>query len=83
MSDSRFIQVAKRRGTLLVPEIESNCDDNAQYFQLLANGRHSKLGFFQLEHEGVIVGEENLKSYITSFIKVLLGLLKAIFFFSR
>lgn len=45
-------------------------DDNTKYFQLLANGRHRKIKIFQLEQdEGVIVGDENLKTYITNFYK--------------
>jgi hypothetical protein len=49
-------------------------DDNTKYFQLLANGRYRKTGIYQLEQEeGVIVGEENLKTYITNFYKGLFG----------
>jgi hypothetical protein len=45
--------------------------------------RHRKTRIFQLkQEEGVIVGDENLKSYITEYyiIKAFLGLLKTIIF---
>ena len=49
-------------------------DDNRKYFQLLANGRYRKTRIYQLEQEeGVIVGDENLKTYITNFYKGLFG----------
>jgi hypothetical protein len=49
-------------------------DDNTTYFQLLANGRYRKTRIYQLEREkGVIVGKENLKTYITNFYKGLFG----------
>jgi hypothetical protein len=49
-------------------------DDNTTYFQLLANGRYRKTRIYQLEQEeGVIVGEENLKIYITNYYKGLFG----------
>jgi hypothetical protein len=49
-------------------------DDNTSYFQLLANGRYHKMRIYQLEQEErVIVGEENLKTYITNFYKGLFG----------
>jgi hypothetical protein len=48
--------------------------DNTTYFQLLANGRYHKMRIYQLEQEeGVIVGEENLKAYITNYYKGLFG----------
>jgi hypothetical protein len=40
--------------------------DNTKYFHLIANGKHRKKKFFQLEQdEGTIVGDDNLKTYIT------------------
>jgi hypothetical protein len=49
-------------------------DDNTTYFQLLANGRYRKTRICQLEQEeGVILGEENLTTYITNFYKGLFG----------
>jgi hypothetical protein len=49
-------------------------DDNTTYFQLLANGRYRKTRIYQLEQEeGVIVGEENIKTYITNYYKGLFG----------
>ena len=49
-------------------------DDNTTYFQLLANGRYRKTRIYQLEQEeGVIVGDENLKTYITNYYKGLFG----------
>ena len=45
-------------------------DDNTKYFQLMANGRHRKTRISQLEQEeGIIVGHDNLKNYITSYYK--------------
>ena len=45
-------------------------DTNTRYFQLVANGRHSRTRIFQLEQEeGTIVGHENLKTYIQSTTK--------------
>jgi hypothetical protein len=44
------------------------------YFPLIANGKHRKKRIFQLEQdEGTIVGEDNLKVYITKFYKKLFG----------
>jgi hypothetical protein len=41
---------------------------------LIANGKHRKKKIFQLEQqEGIIVGEDNLKVYITEFYKKLFG----------
>ncbi|CAN6182020.1 unnamed protein product [Urochloa humidicola] len=49
-------------------------DANTKYFQLVANGRHRKTRIVQLEQEeGVIVGDANLKSYITEYYKQLFG----------
>jgi hypothetical protein len=49
-------------------------DDNTTYFQLPANGRYHKMRIYQLEQEeGVILGEENLTTYITNFYKSLFG----------
>jgi hypothetical protein len=48
--------------------------NNTKYFHLIANGKHRKKKIFQLEQdEGTIVGEENLKVYITEFYKKLFG----------
>jgi len=47
---------------------------NTKYFHLIANGKHRKKKIFQLEQdEGTIVGEENLKLYITKYYKKLFG----------
>src|SRR6266498_1813939 len=47
---------------------------NTKYFHLIANGKHRKKKIFQLEQdEGTIVGEENLKTYITEYYKRLFG----------
>jgi exonuclease III len=51
---------------------------NTKYFHLIANGKHRKKRIFQLEQEeGTIVGNENLKVYITEFYKKLFGNLNA------
>jgi hypothetical protein len=48
--------------------------NNTKYFHLIANGKHRKKKIFQLEQEeGTIVGEHNLKVYITEFYKKLFG----------
>jgi hypothetical protein len=47
---------------------------NTKYFHLIANGKHRKKRIFQLEQdEGTIVGQENLKTFITEFYKQLFG----------
>lgn len=44
------------------------------FFHLLANGRHRKTKLYRLEQdEGTVVGDENLKTYITQFYKKLFG----------
>jgi len=49
-------------------------DNNTKYFQLLANGRHRKTKIYQLEQdEGTIIGDDNLKDYITNYYKKLFG----------
>ena len=49
-------------------------DDNTQYFHLVANGKHRKQRIFKLElEEGVIVGDAELKAYITNYYKDLFG----------
>jgi hypothetical protein len=48
--------------------------DNTKYFHLIANGKHRKKKIFQLEQdEGTIVGDDNLKTYITEYYKKLFG----------
>jgi hypothetical protein len=48
--------------------------NNTKYFHLIANGKHRRKKIFQLEQdEGTIIGEENLKVYITEFYKKLFG----------
>jgi hypothetical protein len=49
-------------------------DNNTKYFHLIANGRHRKTRIIQLEQdEALIVEEDNLRSYITNYYKVLFG----------
>jgi mannosylglycoprotein endo-beta-mannosidase len=49
-------------------------DDNTKYFHMVANGRHRKTKIVQLEQEeGTIVGDDNLKNYITDYYKGLFG----------
>ena len=49
-------------------------DANTQFFHLIANGKHRKKRIFQLEQdEGTIVGQDNLKLYITEYYKQLFG----------
>jgi hypothetical protein len=48
--------------------------DNTKYFHLISNDKHRKKRIFQLEQdEGTIVGQENLKTFITEFYKQLFG----------
>jgi exonuclease III len=48
--------------------------DNTKYFHLIANGKHRRKKIFQLEQdEETIVGQENLKVYITEYYKNLFG----------
>lgn len=49
-------------------------DANTQFFHMIANGKHRKKRIFQLEQdEGTIIGQENLKLYITEYYKQLFG----------
>ncbi|XP_044392245.1 uncharacterized protein [Triticum aestivum] len=49
-------------------------EDNTQFFHMIANGKHRKKRIFQLEQdEGTIVGQDNLKEYITNYYKQLFG----------
>jgi mannosylglycoprotein endo-beta-mannosidase len=57
--------------------------NNTKYFHLIANGKHRREKIFQLEQdEGTIVGEKNLKVYITEFYKKLFGAPTPNFFYS-
>jgi hypothetical protein len=48
--------------------------DNTKYFHLVANRKNRKKRIFQLEQdEGIIVGQENLKTYISEYYKSLFG----------
>ena len=45
-----------------------------RYFHLIANGKHRKKRIFQLEQdEGTILGQTNLKTFITEYYKKLFG----------
>src|SRR5438105_8123648 len=49
-------------------------NDNTKYFHLVVNGRNRKKKIMQLEQdEGTIIGEENLRNYITEYYKGLFG----------
>jgi hypothetical protein len=55
--------------------------NNTRYFHLIANGKHRKKRIFQLEQdEGTIVGQQNLKVFITEYYKKLFGAPVANFF---
>jgi hypothetical protein len=44
--------------------------NNTKYFHLVANGKHRKNKIFQLEQEeGIIVGQDNFKTYISEYYK--------------
>jgi hypothetical protein len=48
--------------------------NNTKYFHLIVNGKHQKQKIFQLEQdEGTIVGESNLRLFITEYYKRLFG----------
>jgi hypothetical protein len=48
--------------------------DNTKYFHLIANGKHRKKKIYQLEQEeGTIVGDDNLRVYISEYYKKLFG----------
>jgi hypothetical protein len=48
--------------------------NNTKYFHHVANGKHRKKKIFQLEQdEGTIVGDENLKVFISEYYKKLFG----------
>jgi hypothetical protein len=48
--------------------------NNTKYFHLITNGKHRKKRIFQLEQdEGTIIGQVNLKFYITEYYKKLFG----------
>jgi hypothetical protein len=48
--------------------------DNTRYFHLIANGKHRRKKIFQLEQdEGTIIGQENIKNYISEYYKMLFG----------
>ena len=48
--------------------------NNTRYFHIIGNGRHRKKRIFQLEQdEGTIVGENNLKVFISEYYKRLFG----------
>jgi hypothetical protein len=48
-----------------------------KYFHIVANGKRRKTRIFRLEQDGVIEGEEQIKSYITKYYKNLFGSLEA------
>jgi hypothetical protein len=49
-------------------------DDNTQFFHLVANDKHRKQHIFRLDQEnGVVVGDSELKKYITNYYKNLFG----------
>ena len=49
-------------------------DDNTRFFHLVANGKHRKQHIYKLENDqGVVIGDAQLKSYITKFYKDLFG----------
>jgi hypothetical protein len=44
--------------------------NNIKYFHLVANGKHRKKKILQLvQDEGTIVGQQNLKTYISKYYK--------------
>jgi hypothetical protein len=48
--------------------------DNTKYFHLIANGKHRRKKIFQLkQEEGTIIGQDNLKTYISEYYRNLFG----------
>jgi hypothetical protein len=48
--------------------------DNTKYFHLIANGKNRRKRIFQLEQEeGTIIGQQNLKEYISEYYKNMFG----------
>jgi hypothetical protein len=44
--------------------------NNTKYFHLVSNGKHGKKKIFQVEQdEGIIVGQDNLKTTISEYYK--------------
>jgi hypothetical protein len=55
-------------------------DNNINFFHLISNGKHQKKKIVQLEQdEGSIVGQEDLKSYISNYYRQLFRSLVSIF----
>jgi hypothetical protein len=49
-------------------------DSNTRYFHSVANGRYRKNHIHKLvQDEGIIEGQEHLKSYFTNYYKTLFG----------
>jgi mannosylglycoprotein endo-beta-mannosidase len=49
-------------------------DANTKFFHLVANGKHRKQHIYKLEDDqGVVVGDDRLKSHITNYYKDLFG----------
>ena len=49
-------------------------DDNTRFFHLVANGKHRKQHIYKLENDqGIVIGDDQLKSHITKFYKNFFG----------
>ena len=49
-------------------------DANTRFFHLVANGKHRKQHIYKLENDqGVVIGDDHLKSHITTYYKELFG----------
>jgi mannosylglycoprotein endo-beta-mannosidase len=47
---------------------------NTQFFHLVANGKHRKQHIYKLENDqGVVIGDDHLKSHITTYYKDIFG----------
>ena len=50
-------------------------DDNTRFFHLVANGKHRKQHIYKLENDqGIVIGDDQLKSHLLSFIRTFSGL---------
>jgi hypothetical protein len=56
-------------------------EHNKKYFHMIAKGKHRKKHIFQLvQDEGTIVGQQNLKVFLTEYYKNLFEAPRPIFF---
>jgi mannosylglycoprotein endo-beta-mannosidase len=73
VSSLRRVEESKWAQRAKVKHIQEG-GSNTRYFHLIANGKHRCKKIIQLEQdEGTIIGQENLKTYISEYYKSLFG----------